>query len=388
MLEDLESESSVRTRRVAALLAGWILLLPSVCTADHWRSADLTIFEVLGDPEALGVGAPLALRGTGARAATGNPAGLLETHRNEVVVDLSGGRREPWLTSVTPDITMEGGHGMPLAIAYAHSFGQYAVGLGFERMYRGHFKIGGSFPEDLRYRMEAYQVAGAWKASNNVYAGLSVRLVQGTGRETYIDYPLDPAPNVEDSRVGFGASLGARALLPRLRLAFLAEGGTNLRSRVSVPSYTGAFPETLMAHQPLFASLGAEYELHPLIQVLVEETYFDRNHYGSGYTYRDTAGQVIFWNPFRSTFEGSIGVEFKPQSTSPLRVRGGLLLRTSPWKRRAILDYNQAFLTLGVGLKTSRIRLDLAVASSHPLEDARENEIEQTRWSGGAVFSF
>ena len=377
----------METRRAAALLTGWILLLPSVCAAEHWTIADLTVFEVLGDPEALGVGSPAALRGTGARAATGNPAGLLETVRNETVVDLSGGPGEPWLTSVTPDIRMEGGHGIPQAIAYAHSFGRYAVGLGFERTYRGQFKIGGPFPEDLRYRMEAYQLAGAWKASDDVYLGLGVRLVQGTGSEAYIDVPFSRGP-IKNSRVGFGASLGARAFLHRLRLAFLAEGGTNLKSEVSVPSYTGAFPETLFAHQPLFASLGAEFELHPLIQLLVEETYFDRNHYGSGYTFRDTTGQVILWNPFRSTFEGSIGVEIKPQSTSPLRVRGGLLLRMSPWKRRAVLDYNQAFLTLGVGLKTRRIRVDLAVASSDPLEDAKENEIEQTHWSGGAAFSF
>jgi hypothetical protein len=81
-------------------------------------------------------------------------------------------------------------------------------------------------------------------------------------------------------------------------------------------------------------------------------------------------------------------MELKPQSASPLRVRGGLLVRSSPWKRRAVLDYNQAFLTLGVGLKTSRVRVDLAVASSDPLEDSKDNEIEQTHWSGGAVFSF
>lgn len=373
----------------AALLTGWILgLLPSVCAADHWTNADLTIFELLGDPEALGVGAATALRGTGARAATGNPAGLVETRRNEAVVDLSGRREEPWLTSVTPDITMETGHGLPQAIAYAHSFGPYAVGLGFERTYCAHFKVGGNFAEDVRYRMEAYQVAGAWRASDHVFLGLGARLVNGTGSDTYPNFPLDPAPNRQDSQTGFGVSLGARAILPRLRLAFLAEGGTNLKSVVSVPSFAGAFPETLMAHQPLFASLGAEYELHPLIQVLVQETYFNRHHYGSGYTYRDTAGQVIFWNPFRSTFEGSLGVEIKPQANSPLRVRGGLLLRASPWRRRAILDYNQAFLTFGVGLKTSRMRVDLAVASSDPLEDAKDNEIEQTHWSGGAVFSF
>src|SRR3954462_13664959 len=68
-------------------------------------------------------------------------------------------------------------------------------------------------------------------------------------------------------------------------------------------------------------------------------------------------GPPTYGVPFRSTFEGSIGVELNPQSTSPLRVRGGVLLRTSPWKRRAILDYSQAFLTFGVGLKTSRIRV-------------------------------
>src|SRR6188474_1058826 len=92
-----KARGSVGTRRAAALLTGWTLLFPSVCAADHWTNADLTIFEVLGDPEALGVGAATALRGTGARAATGNPAGLLETVRNEAVVDLSGMAEEPWL---------------------------------------------------------------------------------------------------------------------------------------------------------------------------------------------------------------------------------------------------------------------------------------------------
>jgi len=158
--------------------------------------------------------------------------------------------------------------------------------------------------------------------------------------------------------------------------------------RVSVPSFAGSFPETLLAHQPLCASLGAEFALHPQIQLLLQETYFDRHHYGSGYTYFDTLGHEILWNPFRSSFEGSIGVEAKPQSKSPIRVRGGLLLRTSPWRRRAVLDYNQAFLTIGLGFRTSRIRADVAAASSHPLEDAQDNEVEQTVWSAGAAVSF
>jgi hypothetical protein len=153
--------------------------------------------------------------------------------------------------------------------------------------------------------------------------------------------------------------------------------------------FGGAFPETLVAHQPLSARLGAEFELHPLIQVLAEGSYFNRHHYESGYFVRDTTGQNVPQNPFHSTFDGSVGVEFKPQSTSPIRVRGGLLHRSDPWKEgQNLLDYSQTFLAFGVGFKSSRIRVDLAAASSHPFEDAQKKEIEQTLWSAGMVVSF
>src|SRR5262249_34348228 len=157
-------------------------------------------------------------------------------------------------------------------------------------------------------------------------------------------------------------------------LALLAEGGTNLTSDVIVNDPVESFPETLVAHQPLSVRLGGEFEAHPLIHVLAEATYYNRSHYNI---------RSIPDN-FRSTVDGSAGVEVRPGSTSPLLLRAGLLRKTDPFNSgQNILEYGQTFVTLGLGFKVEGLVVDFAMATSDPFEDVKKNEIEQTHWAGG-----
>lgn len=364
-------------KRAALLLLPLLLLfvVPPCSFADMpWQAADIPPGEITSDPEALGLGAVKSLRGTGARGAFGNPAGILDISGNAMVIDGSEGPAEPWPILLPGfDIHFEGGHGIPLDIAYGHSFGRYALGAAFMRTYRAAFEASDTgFAERLSYRMEAYQLAGGWKANDWLSLGLGARVVSGTGDEVTTGIFNF---SVEDTKLGFGASAGAKARLHRLDLSLLAEGGTNLSSDVTVESV----PETLVAHQPISVRLGGEFQAHPLIRILAEAAYYNRSHYGTSV------------NPdnFRSTVDGSAGVEVKPGNSSPLLLRAGLLRRTDPFNEgQALIEYGQTFLTLGVGYRVKELNVDLAMATSNPFEDVNKAEIEQTQWAGGVTFSF
>ena len=339
-----------------------------------WPAADLPPGEIMSDPEALGLGAVKSLRGTGARAAVGNPAGLVDIPGNAMAIDVSEGPAAAWpqfIPGLVP--SSEGGHGIPQAIAYGHSFGRYALGAGFMRTFRAAISSdNGSFTDKDGYRSEAYQLAGGWRANDWLSLGLGARLVSGTGTEVSNG---GPNFNLDDTQTAFGGSAGARAKLHRLDLSLLAEGGTNFESHLTI----GAFPETLLAHQPVSVRLGGEFHLHPLVRILGEAAYFNRSHYNTSASPDN----------FRSTVDGSAGVEVKPGSSSPVRLRAGLLRRTDPFNEgHALVDYGQTFLTLGIGLKAKDLDVDLAMASSDPFEDVSKGEVEQTHWAGGVAFSF
>jgi len=364
-------------KRAALFVLPTLLLLSVPLRSDAalpWPAADIPPGEIMSDPEALGLGAVKSLRGTGARGAVGNPAGLVDIAGNAMSIDVSEGPAAAWPQFIPGLIpSSEGGHGIPQAIAYGHSFGRYALGAGFMRTHHASIESdNGGFTDKDSYRMEAYQLAGAWRANDWLSVGLGARLVSGTGAEVSTG---GPNFNIEDTQTAFGGSLGARGRLHRLDLALLAEGGTNLESDLTVAS----FPETLVAHQPLSVRFGGEFHLHPLIRILGEAAYFNRSHYTTSATP----------NNFRSTVDGSAGLEVKPGSSSPVRLRAGLLRRTDPFNEGgALVDYGQTFLTLGAGWRTKELDVDLAMASSSPFEDVSKGEVEQTHWAGGVVFSF
>ena len=363
-------------RAALVSLSVLILLAVPLCSfaETKWQGADLPPGEILSDPEALGLGAVKSLRGSGARGAFGNPAGLVELAGNAIVFDGSEGPGGAWPSPLPAlDIRFEGGHGIPQDIAYGHSFGRYALGAGFTRTYQASFEArDAGFAENVSYRMEAYQLAGGWRANDWLSLGLGARVVSGTGTEVTTGMFNFSA---EDTKLAFGGSVGAKAKLDRIDLSFLAEGGTNLTSDVTVES----FPETLVAHQPLSVRLGGEFQAHPLIRILAEAAYYNRSHYGTS----------LVPDNFRSTVDGSAGVEVRPGASSPLLLRAGLLRRTDPFNEGgSLIEYGQTFLTLGVGLRAKEIDLDFAMATSAPFEDVNQAEIEQTHWAGGVVLPF
>jgi len=368
-------------KRAAFLVLPTLLLLCVPVRGDAalpWQAADLPPGEIMSDPEALGLGGVRALRGTGVRGAFGNPAGLAELAGNAVVFDGSEGPAGAW-PSFFPALTIrfEGGHGIPQNIAYGHSFGRYALGAAFLRTYQANYEAHDSaFAEHLSYRIEAYQLAGGWKANDWLSLGIGARVVSGTGTEVTTGiFDID----AEDTKTAFGGSLGARAKLHRVDLALLAEGGTNITSEVNVDASVISVPETLVAHQPLSVRLGGEFEAHPLVHVLAEAAYYNRSHYNI----------PSLPDNFHSTVDGSAGVEVRPGSTSPLLLRAGLLIKTDPFHdMQNLIDYNQTFLTLGLGLKVEGLIVDFAMATSDPFEDVNQNEIEQTHWAGGVAFTF
>src|SRR5262249_54524583 len=166
-----------------------------------------------------------------------------------------------------------------------------------------------------------------WKANDWLSLGLGARMVSGTGTEVTTGIFNIRA---EDTKTGFGASAGARAKLHRVDLSLLAEGGTNLTSDVNVNPTVVSFPETLVAHHPRSARLGGGFEVHPWVHLLAEAAYYNRSHYEI---------RSIPDN-FRSTVDGSAGVEVKPGSTSPLLLRAGLLRKTDPHiETQNLIDY-------------------------------------------------
>src|SRR5262245_50610961 len=284
-------------RRIALALLALCIPVCAFATILPWEAADSPLGEITSDPEALGLGGVRALRGTGVRGAIGNPAGLVDLSDNAIVFDGSEGPAGPLPAVVAGlNVRFEGGHGIPQNIAYGHSFGRYALGAAFMRTYQESFEaqIAGGSSQNGSYRLEAYQLAGGWKANDWLSLGIGGRVVSGTGTQVNRGVFNN---SVEDTKTAFGGSLGARAKLHRVDLALLAEGGTNLTSDVIVNDPVESFPETLVAHQPLSVRLGGEFEAHPLIHVLAEATYYNRSHYNI---------RSIPDN-FRSTVDGSAG---------------------------------------------------------------------------------